>query len=61
MFYVMRIEQSKLKGIFMDYTIEEMRHYREVFRKRRSIRISIAITALSVMIAVTLLAFPYVE
>lgn len=45
----------------MDYTIEEMRHYREVFRKRRSIRISIAITALVVIIAVTLLAFPFGE
>lgn len=42
----------------MNYTIEEMKHYREVFRKRRSIRISIAITAVTVLIAVTLLAFP---
>ena len=42
----------------MEYTAEQIMHHREAFRRRRSVRIGIFILALSVMVAVTLLAFP---
>ncbi|MDX2444083.1 MAG: hypothetical protein QNK30_09815 [Bacteroidales bacterium] len=42
----------------MSHSEEEINKYRETFRKRKSIRIGIFLTALFLMISITLLAFP---
>ena len=47
-----------MKANASEYSPEQILHYRQVFKKRRSIRIGIAVIVLSLLLGITALAFP---